>query len=368
MATKVNHIHIENAALDTSETMGVLRGVISTDTLQFLQIDDYQREELPPGARSSILKALRTGQPLLDLILGMRGDNYAEEFPGKVTLKGPVYIIDGYQRMLTAFDYMKEKPEARVRLGAKIYLDTNYAWERDQFDILNSKRIKVAPSVLLRNRRDESAAVKLLWQLTTTQEHKPFVMHGRVSWGQNLTGGHLLPASMFARFVSTLHAHKSITGANDASEGLTTALDRMVLVVGEENLRSNIYAFWNLIDTCWGIRKISYRHEAVYIKGSFVHSLAKLLSDHHDFWEKDPEEKKLFIPRELVNKLKLFGVNDPSVERLAGSGGKARNHLYLLMLEHVNSGKRTKRLRSRFAGAVQPVETDETTTDEAEAA
>ena len=90
------------------------------------------------------------------------------------------------------------------------------------------------------------------------------------------------------------------------------------------------------------------------MKGSFVHCLAKLLSDHHDFWQGDPEEKKLSIPRELRNKLKLFAINDPAVERLAGSGGKSRNHLYLLMLEHMNSSKRTKRLRSRYVDAINP--------------
>jgi hypothetical protein len=40
-------------------------------------------------------------------------------------------------------------------------------------------------------------------------------------------------------------------------------------------------------------------------------------------------------------------LNDPNVKNLTAASGKARHILYQMLVEHVNSGKRTKRLTLR---------------------
>jgi hypothetical protein len=42
--------------------------------------------------------------------------------------------------------------------------------------------------------------------------------------------------------------------------------------------------------------------------------------------------------------LALFPINDPVIQGLSGAHGMARAQLYNLMVQHINSGKRTKRL------------------------
>jgi hypothetical protein len=49
----------------------------------------------------------------------------------------------------------------------------------------------------------------------------------------------------------------------------------------------------------------------------------------------------------LRRKIKQFPLNDPQVSQLAGAGGQANIILYQMLLKHINSGKRIKRLRSR---------------------
>jgi hypothetical protein len=61
---------------------------------------------------------------------------------------------------------------------------------------------------------------------------------------------------------------------------------------------------------------------------------------HQDFWR----EHKLFVEADLVRKIKLFSTADPYVKELASTRGAAMNILRGLMIEHINSGKRTRRL------------------------
>jgi hypothetical protein len=202
---------------------------------------------------------------------------------------------------------------------------------------------------LLRNAREESPAAQALWSLSNND--RPFVMCGKVCWSQNMHRGELITALMFARVAAVIHSHKSSTGIRDNVECMITSLDGVVEAVGIQNMRDNIRTFWALIDECWGIKRIHNRAGAPYIKGTFLDVLAKLLSDHYDFWS-DDAEKKLFIDAPLRRKIGLFPINDPAISTLAGSGGKSREMLYMMMRDHINSGKRTKKLRSRNADAV----------------
>ncbi|MEK7509785.1 MAG: hypothetical protein AAB605_03675 [Patescibacteria group bacterium] len=345
MTNPINPIRILNGALDEEEGGEiVLRGRIAPESFIHLQVDDYQREVAPLSSQSSILGALTNGGTLPDIELGMRGQKFKEEADGTFVLTDPVYIVDGLQRVSTVVHYLSGHPDAAVRLGAKIYFDTDKPWERERFGILNgSTRAKVSPNILLRNYRETSRAILMLYGLSNTA--KDFVLHDRVSWRQRMTRGELISALTFVKLVGILHSHKA-AGIHAQLNMLVSALDRGVDLIGIQNVRENMKTFFDLIDECWGIKRVQYRESAIYMRGNFLYVLARLLSDHTDFW-RQPDEKKLFIEAPLKRKIAQFPINDPEVVRLAGSSGKAREMIYLLLRDHINSGKRTKRLTSR---------------------
>lgn len=350
MATKSSFVHIEAAALDeTSNKEIVLRGVVSPASLELLMIDDYQREAMPLTSQSSILQALTEGKILPDIELGMRGQRYQLK-DGVFVLRDPVYIIDGLQRVTTARHLQATNPEIVIRLGATIHFDTTKEWERERFRILNTLRLKVSPNVLLRNKREESPAIAMLYALC---QDKGFPLSGRVAWSQRMTKGEMLSALGLAKVTGILHGHKAPTRRTSIYE-LVPALDKAVEIVGINNMRANITAFFSLIDECWGIRRVQYKEGAIYMRGAFLQVLARLLSDHTDFW-RESDEKRLMVEAPLRRKLALFPIHDPQVVNLASSGGKSRELLYLLMRDHVNSGKRTRRLTSRLGDMATPV-------------
>lgn len=365
MNAKVTAIIVTNAALDELPNGEiVLRGVIAPSSLHLLQTDEYQREALPLTALSSILGAFENGETLPDIELGMRGQCFKEGEPGVFTLLDSVYIIDGLQRRNGAVHFMNRTANGQVHLGATIHFGTNKEWERERFRILNTLRVKVSPNVILRNKRDQSHAVLMLYGLTHNE--KGFVMQGRVSWSQRMMKGELISALTLAKIVGVLHGHKARAKRSTIDE-LVPALDRAVELIGVQNMRGNIRAFFDLIDECWGVRAIQYREGATYMRGAFLSELARLLSNHTDFWRK-PDEKVLFVDAPLKRKLALFPVNDPEVMRLSGGAGKARELLYMLLLDHVNSGKRTKRLTSRIGEVVSREDENDTQGDEEDAA
>lgn len=337
----VSSIKIINGALDEDGKGNiVLRGVVDPTSLPYLQVADYQRDEM---SREDIQRALKDGDPLPDIELGMRGGNYTTR-EGSFWLKDPVFTIDGWQRVTTTRKYLEVNPDASIRnIGATIYFNTTEEWERERFAALNTLRARVSPNVLLRNRRNTSGAVLMLYGLSTNDRN--FVMHDRIAWRQNMAKGELISALSLAKVVGTLHSHKAPGRLKSVGE-LVPALDRMVELIGIQIIRENLKAFFDLVDQCWGIKRIEYRGGAPYIKASFLNVLAAVISDHHDFW-RQPDEKRLFVEAPLKRKFAQFPVNDPQVVNLSGTGGKSQEILYILLRDHINKGKTTKRLISR---------------------
>lgn len=351
-------LRILSGALDeTPEGHIVLRGVVDPLSLSSLQIDDYQREALPLSSLSSIIDALKEKETLPDIELGMRGQKYFDK-DGVFTLRDEVFIIDGQQRVNGGLQLLSSNPGLSVRIGATVHFGTTKEWERERFRILNTLRTKVSPNVLLRNKRDESTAVTMLYNLSNGD--RSFVLNERVSWRQRMARGELMSALTFAKVIGILHAHKAPTKRTMIEE-LVPALDKAVDIVGIQNMRDNIRTFFDLLDECWGIKRIQYREGSPQVKGTFLAILALLVSDHHDFWRQS-DEKKLVIEASLRRKIALFPVNDPQVTNLASSGGKSREMLYMLLRDHVNSGKRSKRLRSRNGNMIQ-IEADDDDTE-----
>lgn len=343
--TKVAPVKLIHAALDEDNGGDIfLRGRISPDSFIHLLVDDYQREAAPLTSQSSILSALKNGGALPDIELGMRGQSFTTLDDGSFLLHDPVYIIDGLQRVSTAIHYLTANPNAAVRIGAKVRVSTTKEWEREQFRILNTARAKVSPNVLLRNAREDSKAILMLYGITGNT--RDFALHGRVSWSQRMSRTELISALTFAKVVGMLHSHKA-AGRSNSVEELVAALDRSIEIVGMQNMRENIKHFFDVIDECWGVRRVQYKESAVVTKSQFLLVLARLISDHRDFWRQD-DEKKLFIDATLRSKLAKFPLHDPTVMQLAGASGKARELLYAMIRDHINSGKRTKRLTSRL--------------------
>jgi hypothetical protein len=342
MTESIKPVRIHHASLDEDGGKIILRGVIEQADLANLRVDDYQREELVPNKRRSILRALEEGKSLPDLELGMRSEAFRETEPGTVVLEDKVYIIDGSQRRRTVLDYLAEDLTRDVRLGVKVFIPTDKKWEVERFHVLNANRVKVAPGVLLRNMRNDFPIIGVLYGLT--KNDKNFVLYERVSWGQSRASHELMTASTFARTIVALHSKIKAQGGM-GMDRMVFALTRISEEIGLEALRANIHTFFDLIEDCWGVKRVYYADRATYLKGGFMMALATVLADHDDFWKEDG--KRVFIDTETRKKIKQFPINDPTVERLAGSSGQAMDELYSMLYKHINKGRTTRRLTPR---------------------
>lgn len=360
MATSSKDVRIIKPSIDDFNDTVVVRGVIDNDSLQHLRVDHYQRELLPSRSRRNIRTAITNGERLPDITLGVRGDQF-DVVGDALVLKDPVYIIDGQQRCGTILEMCWEGLPA-VRLGATVHLNTTVDWERELFHKLNLYQAKMSPNVLLRNIKEDHHALTMLYGLT--RNDKKFVMHNRVSWQQNMAKGEVMSA--LSMLLSSLYLHSHICGHPHRSVSrLVPMSDSLIGKVGMMVYRDNVRTYYNLIDECWGIGRATLRGGAPYLRGAFQIVLARILSDHFDFW-KQPDEKRLVIEPSLRRKLAKFPLNDPEIYRLTSATGAAIQTLYFHLITHLNSGKRTKHLRSRKATVT--IETSDTEEDlEAEA-
>jgi hypothetical protein len=338
-----NSIKLINAALDEdSDGRIVLRGVVDPDSYDLLLVDDYQREVLPTrGGKKDLLKALRSGSQFPDIELGVRGGGYSER-DSAFYISDPTYIIDGLQRISSAKRYMAEKPEVTPRIGATVYFNTSKDWERKRFQILNAERVKLSANVLLRNMREEYEAIEMLHRMTN--EEKGFVMKGRVCWDQRMSRGqgHIMTAVVFLKTIGYLHSHLG-SGRSPRISELVPGVDKIMAKIGRNIFRENVRTFFDVIDQAFGIRTVTYSDGAIHLRHAFLQALADVFSDYLDFWR----DNRLFVSQDLIRKLKLFPLNDPQVANLSGGTGKAAEMLYFLLVRHINSGKRTRKLTHR---------------------
>lgn len=338
-------VKILRPSLDDFDGQTVLRGVIEQSSLEALRCDYYQRERLAASSRKEIARGLSAGKRLPDIQLGMRGDHFQIDDDNNVVLIDPVFIIDGRQRRDTILEYLSHFPESKVRLGAIIYFNTDAKWERERFHALNTFQTKVAPSVLLRNIKDDNNFLATLYGFTKNDRTSP--LYGRVCWSHSIGRGELLTAMSLAMATLFVHRHlvtihgRSVTAIPDSG-------NRLVAKIGLPMLRANLSTFWEFVDATWGLRHIQHQQSVPQVRATFLRMLGRVLSTHVTFWG-GPNNLRLQIPYELKSKFKKFDLLDPEINRLCGTGGKAAEMLYFLLLDHLNSGKRTKRLVSRLA-------------------
>lgn len=329
--------------LDEHDGNIVLRGVLDPRTLDALLTDDsYQREAGTLSSLSSLLEAYTNNEPIPDIELGMRGQKYRESKDGSYVLLDQVFMIDGLQRITAARHFLKSNPDATPRIGFTLHFETNRDWEANRFEILNTKRNKVAPNVLVRGMKERSRSAAMLYGVSNNE--KDSTLFKRVSWNQKMQVGELISAMTLARTVGIMHGHVAAARYTSYQE-LIPALDRIADIIGLQAMRDNVRTFFEIIDQCWGIRLVTYRDGAAYLRGTFLMTLARVFSDHEAFWKGDG--KRLFLDADTRRKLQSFKVHDPHIKALASSSGKSRDILYNLIVEHLDSGKRQNRLTKR---------------------
>lgn len=323
----------------------ILRGVIDPGSLGLLQVDDYQREILSATKIGEIIEGLKShGVP--DIILGMRGEHYLER-GGFVYLQDTVHIIDGLQRVTGAVRWMATDEAAVPQLGVKVHFGTTYEMERDLFDKLNLAQTKLSSNITLRNRRKVSPAIG---QLHALSMDRSWVMYDKIAWTQNMRRGDLISAVTFVKVAAMLHSHTGPGRSNTVLE-LVTGLDKIAKNIGVRRLAKNVRTFFEILDESYGIKRVSIRGGATYLKSSFLMQLARVLSDHPLFW--DGEELKL-QPAD-IRKLQTFPIDDPEIMRLSSSSGTAGEILYQLFVKHFNVNRRSRRLEPRRSLRDRPV-------------
>lgn len=330
------HLKMTSAALAEEGDDIVLRGVIDPDTLDALQVAAYQREIESVRYIEDIAKGFET-RSVADIDLGMRGGDYDEK-AGTFTLKDPVYIVDGFQRVTAAKTVMLRG--VRPVLGAAVRFNTTFAWEKERFHLLNAKRKRISPNVHLRNMRSDFAVVEMLHDLCRREQGFP--LHGRVCWQQNMRREHLVTAMTLLKCVGALHAHLG-AGRLVRMEDLVAAMQATMDRVGKAAYRANVLVFFGVMQECWGISRIVYKDQATVLRGGFLDALARILDAHDEFWN----DRRLIVTPPVRRKLASFPIADPHVQMLAGSGGTSRVLLHDMLLAHLNAGRRTQKLVAR---------------------
>jgi len=335
-------LKILHGALDVEGESILLRGRIDPTTLDVLEVDDYQREIMPLSTIRDIMEGFTSGE-VPDVELGMRGDNVTntKDNNGQTfVLKGSIYIVDGLQRV-TAARQLRLNGVADPRLGATVHFNTTREWEIERFKILNAHRTKLSPNILLRNLREKYSVIAMLFNMSA--DDRKFVMRQKVCWQQRQQRIHLISALTLLKVVGAMHSHVAPGARYSRWLDLAQGVQEIMSKVGRNIFQQNVRAFFDLIDNCWGIQNIAYKEGAAYMRSSFLLTLARVFSEHDNFWR----EKRFFVDADLVRKIASFPVTDPTVRQLAGSGGKSREMLYAMIVEHINRGKRSRRLEKR---------------------
>jgi hypothetical protein len=329
-------LRILSGALDElNEGQIVLRGVIDPVSLAGLLRPDYQRETLPKSTIAGLMEAFRSGSGRVpDVELAIRGERYGcTDSDGTYMITGDVYIIDGLQRISAARQFSSDG--GRPLVGAMIHFGTTERWERERFRTLNMRRSRLSPNVLLRNQAAECPSLRRLCGLCADES---FVLYQRVSWSQHMRREELLTALTFLKTAMRLHS-KFGAGRYVSVSALWQALPPMMANAGQATMIENIKTFFQLLDDTWGIRGILYKDRATHLKSGFLFAFADVISEYPAFWA----GKSLRIDRDLQKKIGQFALSDPNVRAMACSGSSI-GLLGRLIVDHVNSGKRTRRL------------------------
>ena len=312
----------------------VLRGVVDPSCFLDIKVGTYQREESRPANIMKLAKALGQGARFPDVEIGIRGNDFRER-DGVFYIEHDCYMVDGFQRLTASKRFLAENPENKVHLGALMHFGTTEEWERARFKTLNLDRVRVSPNIILRNEVN-SHVVRALRSMS--ENDKEFALRNRVSWNQTMGRNELLGAVLVMKVIGVLHIHSG-PGISSRVEDLVAAMDKTLNIVGVNTWRANVRTFFSVLDQAFGVRTIAYRDLSTHIKGGFMFTLARVFADHQTFWD----GQRLEVARHDVEKLRNFPINDPGIVSLI-SNSKANPLLYARLMQHMNSGRRTRKI------------------------
>ena len=347
-------IRLYHAALDdhpASPTGLVIRGVVDNRSWANLRVDDYQREAQPLTSLKQLISSFPTGQNPPDIEIGMRGQSFSEIAPGMFDCHNPCFVVDGLQRTTACLAYLKmlEAGMLDPHMGATLHFETDKEWERERFRILNLFRYKMAPAIMLRNMKEKNLGILTLYGISQDANGP---LYDRVCWDQMMKKTQLVTAMTYAATAGILHNHIR-SARSPGVEGVAESLSVIATRIGLALFRRNVEEFFGLIDGIWGIRNVTYKIGAIYLRRTFLETLARVMSDHFDFWT-GKEEREFKVPYNIKRKLHGFPMKDPEVQRLAAATGQARQVLYHMVIDFINSGKRANRMRHRSGGTPNP--------------
>src|SRR5262245_10285602 len=243
-------IRILNGSLedDDETTQIIIRGVLDQTTLKFINMAWYQRERgFSPNHIAEIVGAYFAGNKVADITIGMRGERVRTKGEDYF-LQDKCYCIDGGQRLYSAAMAIKERPDLKIRLGCKVYTNTNEQFENDLFCKLGSTQVPISSSILIRNKRKTSRASAMLQTLSKQPE---FALKDRIGWDQRRTRHELMSGYCLTRITGVLHSHKIGGLRSQRHQELLPALDMLTERIGEEAVSGNVLRFFDAIDKCW---------------------------------------------------------------------------------------------------------------------
>jgi len=299
----MSEVRILNCSLQDDDVTDriVLRGVLDQETLRYIRLDWYQREQgFSPSHISKIVSAFKSGNNIADITIGMRGQR-VKNVKDTYILLDRCYCIDGGQRLYAAAVALKDVPDLKINLGVKAYTDTTEKFENELFCKLGTTQVKIASSVLIRNKKKESVAANMLINISKDQD---FALKDRICWDQARIKGQLLSGNRFTSIVALLHARRGGTTGGGCLEVLAS-VDRVLEKITEDVGKVNVIKFFDAIDRCWTLRNLEGGSDEPrpHLKAIFLITFARMVSSHDEFWT--GEEKNDFqFPEKFVRRLK----------------------------------------------------------------
>ena len=283
----------------------ILRGVLDQDTLKFINMGWYQREQgFSTSHTNEIISGffLHNGR-VADITLGMRGAR-AQSKGSTWSLIDKCYCIDGGQRLYAAAQAIRLRPALKLAIGVKVHFNTTEEIENEMFCRLGTTQVRISASVLMRNQRKKIAAIQTLVSLNKEER---FALKGRIGWDQTKARSELMTGFALAKVIGSLHAHHGGALRSSRVNELIAGLDGLYNKIGVDSLTDNAIRFFDVIDKCWNIRNLAGSRDEPrpQLAGEFLGAIATVLSRYPDFWEGAERTDFVFTDR-FVKRLRGF--------------------------------------------------------------
>lgn len=325
----------------------IIRGRMLKDSVPLLKVDTYQRlAGFSQAKTKKLIQAIEDNkiQNFPDVILGMRGhsfDTVEHNASGNeaIALRDPVYIVDGQQRIFAWVKASEKHPEQVYALGCKVHINTNKKSEAIMFRELNTGHAAMAPSVILRNERENSRVAAMLYGVS----HQPsFALCKRVAWDQIMVQGtncEYVRGAVLLHLLRSIHAHKlQGDGATRGGGNILAKLEstnNQIDNIGLMQARTNLVTFFDVIDEAWGIRNLTGSRPPTHLHWGWLNTLARVLNDHLEFWKDD--DTRLYVGNTYISNLRTkLDPSDPDLANLARGTLINRDQLYFLITKRLN--------------------------------